>query len=103
MRPGDTFGELGVFQKSQYAGTATALNYVTVYRICKDVVNMLSRSNMSTCLALSDLVAERFRTFVDAMRCLTMNSRSTRLAEALLRVASQIASRSRSTDGGRSR
>lgn len=90
LRPGDTFGELGVFQRSQYADTAIALNSVTAYRIRRDVLNMLSRTSMPTCQALSDLVAERFRTYVDATRCLTMNSLSARLAETLLRLGSQI-------------
>lgn len=90
LRSGKAFGELGVFQKSQYVDTASALSPVTVRYIRRDTFFAIAQDNLSICEALWMLVAERFRCYIESTRCLTMNSLSARLAHALLRMVKQV-------------
>ncbi|EEE35880.1 cyclic nucleotide-binding domain protein [Rhodobacteraceae bacterium KLH11] len=88
--PGEPFGELGVYQKSFYADTAVALSPLEVFRIHRNTFFQLSINNLSACDALSRLVANRYRSYIRATRCVSMKNMSARLANTLLRIAEQI-------------
>lgn len=88
--PGETCGELGVFQNSHHADTANALSPTVVYQIRRDLLNSIACSNMMASDALAWLVAQRYRCYMEATRCLMANSMTARLAYALLRIARQI-------------
>ncbi|MEO9530051.1 Crp/Fnr family transcriptional regulator [Roseibium sp.] len=88
--PGQSFGELGVFDRSVYTDTASAIGSVSVLAVSAGVFH--SNVPFSTELreALSSLIVDRYRTYIDVTKSLYLSNLSARLAMSLLRLVNSL-------------
>lgn len=90
---GESFGELGVFEESTYCDMATAIGPSTVAGIALPVLRTLGERHPDVRDALARAVARRYRGYVMLTRDLSLKTLAARLAQAVLRLASQIGTR----------
>ena len=88
--PGQSFGELGVFDRSVYTDTATAIGSVCVLAVRADVFHINTPYQSELKAALSALLAERYKTYIDVTKCLYLGNLSARLAMSLLRLVKSL-------------
>lgn len=88
--PGESFGELGVFSRSCYTDTASTIGTVSVLAVNADVFHSNDSSGQEIRTALSDLIANRYRTYIDVTKSLYLTSLSARLALSLLRLTMSL-------------
>ncbi|EEA96820.1 Crp/Fnr family transcriptional regulator [Pseudovibrio sp. JE062] len=87
---GQSFGELGVFQRSVHADTACALGDVVVHKIRRSAFHVINEQSAEICRALAVVVAKHYRSYIESTRCLSLPSLSARLAHALLSLLESI-------------
>ncbi|MEI2384495.1 Crp/Fnr family transcriptional regulator [Breoghania sp. JC706] len=88
--PGESFGELGVFDRSLYTDTASTIGTVSVLVVNADVFHTRDSCGQEIRAALSDLIATRYRTYIDVTKSLYLTSLSARLALSLLRLTTSL-------------
>ncbi|WP_082733659.1 Crp/Fnr family transcriptional regulator [Polycladidibacter hongkongensis] len=87
---GQSFGELGVFQNTEYSDTASALGEVVVQKIRRSAFHLSSERSVDLCKALAFVVANNYRKYIESTRCLSLPSLSGRLAHVLLNLLETI-------------
>ncbi len=90
LAPGNFFGELGVFDRSVHADTATAAGDVVLATIAMRVFHSSDDRHADIRHALSTLIATRYRSYIEVTRNLSLGSLSARLSQALLRLADSL-------------
>lgn len=96
---GETFGELGVFNRSVYADTANAAGPVALLSLPAVPLLDLARAHPALSDALARSVAIRYREYLALVRDLSLPSLSARLARTLIRLADRLDSHT--AQGGR--
>jgi CRP/FNR family cyclic AMP-dependent transcriptional regulator len=96
--PGEGFGELGVYEGENHTETAAAMGDVCVARIRADVFRdrMMQQHEVQSFLA--QLLARRYRWYLQSTRNLSLSSLSARLSQVLLFLCKGIG-RSTEIDG----
>lgn len=92
LPPGESFGELGVFDQGTYCDMATAVGEVTVASLTTRAFRSLSLEHRELGEALAKLVARRYRSYIELTRDLSLRMLSARLAQALLRLIDSLGS-----------
>ncbi len=92
---GESFGELGVFERSTYCDMATAIGCVTTAAVPTHVIAALSERYPEIGRALAGLVAQRYRGYVLLTRDLSLKTLSARLAQSVLRLIRSLGTRIR--------
>lgn len=90
---GQSFGELGVFEAGRHCDMVTAIDDVMVALIPARTMRALGARHSELDLALARLVARRYRCYVELTRALSLKSLPARLAQAILRLASSLGTR----------
>lgn len=90
---GESFGELGVFEESTYCDMATAIGPSVVAGIPIPILRMLRERHPEVRDALARAVARRYRGYVMLTRDLSLKTLAARLAQAVLRLAGQLGTR----------
>lgn len=93
LPPGESFGELGVFENNSYCDMATAVGPTVVAGVSARVFRALSDKHPELNTALARLVARRYRSYVTLMQNLSLKTLPARLAQALLRLIDQLGTR----------
>lgn len=88
--PGQSFGELGVFDRSVYTDTASAIGSVSVLAVRSEVFHSAASHGSELRSALSALIVDRYKTYIDVTKCLYFGSLSARLAMSLLRLVKSL-------------
>jgi len=88
--PGQSFGELGVFDRSVYTDTASAIGPVSVLAVRAEVFHSNVAHNEDLRSALSSLIVERYKTYIDVTKSLYLSTLSARLAMSLLRLVKSL-------------
>jgi CRP/FNR family cyclic AMP-dependent transcriptional regulator len=90
---GETFGELGVFENGTYCDMATAIGPVVTASIPTSAFRSLGRQYPEIADALGRVVARRYRSYVMLTRDLSLKTLPARLAQAVLRLADGLGTR----------
>lgn len=85
--PGQSFGELGVFDRSVYMDTASAIGSVSLLSVRADVFHSDLNQSAELRSALSALIADRYKAYINVTKSLYLSNLSARLAVSLLRLA----------------
>lgn len=93
LPPGESFGELGVFDGSTYCDMATAIGPVVTAGIPAQTLRLLSDRYPEIGAALGRVVARRYRGYVMLTRDLSLKTLSARLAQSVLRLAGHLGTR----------
>lgn len=93
LPPGESFGELGVFENSTYCDMATAIGCLTTASISVQAFKALSVRHPDVGDALARVVARRYRSYVTLTRDLSLKSLPARLAQSVLRLADGLGTR----------
>ncbi len=88
--PGRSFGELGVFDRSVYTDTASAIGSVSVMAIRADVFHSGAPYSEESRRALSALIVDRYKAYINVTKCLHLSSLKARLAMSLLRLVNTL-------------
>lgn len=94
LPPGESFGELGVFENNSYCDMATAVGVSVVAGVSARVFKALGEKHPELNTALARLVARRYRSYITLMQNLSLKTLPARLAQALLRLVDQLGTRS---------
>lgn len=92
--PGDTFGEIALFDFGPRTATVTALEASTLARVDRAALTRAARADPDIALDLIDLAGRRLRWYGAALRDLAFHPLSVRLARRLLYLHGRLA------DGG---
>lgn len=95
LPPGESFGELGVFESSTHCDMATAVGNVVVSAVSVQQFRHLRERYPQIGTAVARVVARRYRTYVELTRMLSLKTLAARLAQALLRLADSLGMRAR--------
>jgi len=98
LPPGDSFGELGVFEGGLRCDMATGIGDSVVASISSKRFRALCSEYPDLSHALAQLVARRYRSYIDLTRIMSLKTLPARVAQALLRVADMLGTRT-SHDG----
>ncbi len=90
LGPGKYFGELGIFDRGVHADTATAVGNVVLAGICIRAFHGSQEHADEIRGALCKLIAQRYRSYVEVTRNLSLGSLGARLSQALLRLAHSL-------------
>jgi CRP/FNR family transcriptional regulator, cyclic AMP receptor protein len=93
LPPGESFGELGVFEESTYCDMATAIGPSVVTGVSIPILRTLRERHPEIRDALAGAVARRYRGYVMMTRDLSLKTLTARLAQAILRLAGQLGTR----------
>ncbi|WP_378941110.1 Crp/Fnr family transcriptional regulator [Mesorhizobium sp. ANAO-SY3R2] len=93
LPPGESFGELGVFEGGQHYDMATAIGAGSIYCIPATVFHALSQRYPDLNLALARTIAQRYRSYISLTRILGLKTLQSRLSQCLLRVADGLGDR----------
>ena len=93
LPPGESFGELGVFESHTYCDMATAVGPTVIAGVSARVFRALSERHPELNMALACLVARRYRSYITLMQNLSLKTLPARLAQALLRLVDQLGTR----------
>lgn len=93
LPPGESFGELGVFDGSTYCDMATAIGPTVTAGISVQSLRILSDRHPEIGTALARVVARRYRGYVMLTRDLSLKTLAARLAQAVLRLAGHLGTR----------
>src|SRR5262245_58692637 len=93
LPPGESFGELGVFEGGAHCDTATAASDVTVASIPTQLFRSLGARHPEINAAVARIVARRYRSYLALTRMLSLKTLAARLAQALLRLADGLETR----------
>ena len=95
LPPGDSFGELGIFEAGCHCDMATAIGEAVVAAVPAKTFRGLGTRHAEINEALARLVARRYRSYIDLTRNLSLKTLPARLAQALLRLADGIGAKAR--------
>lgn len=98
LPPGESFGELGVFEGSTHCDMATAIGNVVVSAVSVQHFRHLRDRHPQIGTAVARVVARRYRTYVELTRMLSLKTLAARLAQALLRLAEGLGTQARVGD-----
>jgi CRP-like cAMP-binding protein len=93
LPPGETFGELGVFENGPHCDMATAIGGVSVTSIPAQTFRSLAIRHPELGVALGRIVARRYRSYIALTRSLGLKTLPARLSQALLRLADGLGAR----------
>lgn len=93
LPPGESFGELGVFEGSTQCDMASAVGSVTVAAVPMHQFRHLRARFPDIDRAVARVVARRYRSYVEITRMLSLRTLAARLAQALLRLSDGLGSR----------
>lgn len=88
--PGQSFGELGVYDWSVYMDSATAIGDVSVLSVRAEAFHSNISSDPRPMDALSALIVDRYKTFIEVTKSLHLSSLTARLAISLLRLVNSL-------------
>lgn len=93
LPPGESFGELGVFENATHCDTATAVGQVSLASVSAPVFRALAARHPEIDAAVGRTVARRYRSYVMLTRMLSLKTLAARLAQALLRLSDGLGTR----------
>jgi CRP/FNR family transcriptional regulator, cyclic AMP receptor protein len=93
LPPGDTFGELGIFENGTHCDMATAVGEVAVVSVPASAYRSLGMRYPEINAVVGRVVARRYRSYVALTRMLSLKTLAARLAQALLRLADGLGER----------
>lgn len=93
LPPGDSFGELGIFEAGHHHDMATAVGDASVLQVPFAAFQALARDNSDLSLALARTVAQRYRSYIMLTRSLGLKTLNGRLSQALLRLCDDLGTR----------
>lgn len=93
LPPGESFGELGVFDGEGHAEMATAIGRSTVLAIPQAILFGLFEKYTEIEKALGRSVARRYRSYMNLSKILGQKSLSARLSQCLVRLADVLGDR----------
>ncbi|MGI6244205.1 MAG: Crp/Fnr family transcriptional regulator [Pseudochelatococcus sp.] len=93
LPPGESFGELGVFEGGTHCDMASAIGGVTVAAVPLHQYRILRERFPEIATAVARVVARRYRSYVELTRMLSLRTLAARLAQALLRLADGLGTR----------
>lgn len=99
LPPGESFGELGVFECSTHCDMATAIGNLTAWAVSVAQFRHLRERYPQIGAAVARVVARRYRAYVELTRMLSLKTLAARLAQALLRLADGLGTQARVGDG----
>ncbi len=88
--PGESFGELGVFEEGKHYDMATSMGTSSVYCIPAGAFRALATRYPSLNIALGLTIARRYRSYISLTRILGLKTLPARLSQCLLRVAESL-------------
>ncbi|QFT34014.1 cAMP receptor protein [Labrenzia sp. THAF82] len=91
--PGNSFGELGVLDRSVYQDTASAIGPVSYFTLRADLFHSGGSDGAKLMGALNDLVVERYKTYIEATKVLYLGNLTSRLALSIIRLARMMGQR----------
>lgn len=95
LPPGETFGELGIFEGGTHCDMATAVGHVIVASVPIQVFRQLEARHPEIGAAVGRAVARRYRSYLALTRMLSLKTLAARLAQALLRLADGLGTKTR--------
>lgn len=87
LPPGESFGELGIFEGGTHCDMATAIGEVVVAAVPLHQYRQLRERHPQISAAIAHVVAKRYRAYVELTRMLSLKTLAARIAQALLRLA----------------
>lgn len=93
LPPGDSFGELGVFESGAHHDMATTVGSASVFQVQASAFHALEARNAELSLALARSVARRYRSYIMLTRSLGLKTLHGRLSQALLRLCDDLGTR----------
>lgn len=87
ISPGESFGELGVFECSTHYDMATSIGTSSIYCIPAKTFRGLAERFPELNLAMGRVIARRYRSYISLTRMLGLKTLPARLSQCLLRVA----------------
>lgn len=93
LPPGESFGEVGVFEGGTHCDMATAIGNVTIASIPARTFRALGQRYPELEAALGRVVARRYRAYVGLTRSLGLKTLQARLSQTLLRLADGLGTR----------
>jgi len=87
LPPGESFGELGIFEGGRHADMATSIGTSSIWCIPAAAFRNLRAQYPELDLALARTVARRYRSYILLTRILGLKTLPARLSQCLLRVA----------------
>lgn len=100
LPPGESFGELGVFEGGTYCDMATSVGTSSIYSIPIAAFQALAQRHPELNAALGRTVAKRYRSYIALTRVLGLKSLPARLSQCMLRLADGL--NDRTSHAGRS-
>lgn len=91
--PGESFGELGVFDGEDYAEMATAVRTSSILAIPRTAVFGLCEKHSELQKAWGRTIARRYRSYMNLSKILGQKSLSARLSQCLVRLADVLGER----------
>lgn len=95
LPPGDSFGELGIFDGGTHCDMALAIGQTVVGSIALKNFRSLAARFPDLHDALTRLVARRYRSYIDLTRIMSLKTLPARVAQALLRLTDGLGTRVR--------
>ncbi|WP_161992844.1 Crp/Fnr family transcriptional regulator [Aureimonas leprariae] len=93
LPPGDSFGELGVFEGGSYHDMATTVGNASIFRVPVAAFRALEPAHPELTLALARTIARRYRAYIALTRSLGLKTLNGRLSQAVLRLADDLDAR----------
>lgn len=93
LPPGNSFGELGVFDGGTHCDMAMAVGQAVVGSISLKAFRSISQRFPELHEALTRLVARRYRSYVELTRIMSLKTLPARVAQSLLRLADGLGTR----------
>lgn len=93
LPPGESFGELGVFEGGPHGDMATAVGSVTTLGVPAAGFRALATEHPELGAALGQVIARRYRSYILLTRDLSLKTLPARLAQAILRLADTVGTR----------
>jgi len=93
LPPGESFGELGIFDGEGHAEMATSVGESTVISITRTALHALSERSCELEQALGRTIARRYRSYISLSRILGLKTLSGRLSQCLVRLADVLGER----------
>jgi CRP-like cAMP-binding protein len=87
LPPGESFGELGIFEAGRHADMATSIGTSSIWCVPAAAFRSLRTQHPELGAALARTVARRYRSYILLTRILGLKTLPARLSQCLLRVA----------------
>jgi CRP/FNR family transcriptional regulator, cyclic AMP receptor protein len=87
LPPGESFGELGVFESATHCDMATSVGTSSIYSVPLASFRAVAGRHPELGLALGRTVARRYRSYIALTRILGLKTLQARLSQCMLRIA----------------